>query len=217
MRNTQDFLMLGKKRRMIGQLREKGITDESVLSAFEKVDRHLFLESVLWPNAYDDVALTIATDQTISRPSTVAFQTQLLEVVGGMKVLEIGTGSGFQAAILNAMGTKVFSIERQITLFKKTSNILNKVAPNVITIYGDGFAGLPRFAPFDRIIVTCGAPNIPDNLLNQLKVGGIMVIPVGVDSQIMKKIKKVSDSEFEEEDFGDFIFVPMLKDRVKKS
>ena len=201
---------------MIENLRQKGISDENVLNAFDKMERHRFLESLLWPQAYEDVALKLTTDQTISKPSTVAFQSQLLEVKKGMKVLEIGTGSGFQAAILCAMGAKVFTVERQIALFKHTKPLLAKLAPTVVTYYGDGFKGYPQFAPYDRVIVTCGAPDIPQALLDQLVVGGIMVIPVGTESQIMKKIVKISDSEYEEEDFGDFVFVPMLKERVRK-
>lgn len=213
---TDNYLLLGQKKRMIEQLRQKGITDENVLTAFDKMERHRFLESLLWPRAYEDIAIKLTTDQTISKPSTVAFQSQLLELQKGMKVLEIGTGSGFQAAILYAMGAKVYTIERQIALFKRTKPLLEKLAPTVITYYGDGFKGYPQFAPYDRIIVTCGAPDIPQALLDQLKVGGIMVIPVGTESQIMKKIVKISDSEYEEEDFGDFLFVPMLKERVKR-
>lgn len=213
---TQDYLLLGQKKRMIENLRQKGISDENVLNAFDKMERHRFLESLLWPQAYEDVALKLTTDQTISKPSTVAFQSQLLEVKKGMKVLEIGTGSGFQAAILCAMGAKVFTVERQIALFKHTKPLLAKLAPTVVTYYGDGFKGYPQFAPYDRVIVTCGAPDIPQALLDQLVVGGIMVIPVGTESQIMKKIVKISDSEYEEEDFGDFVFVPMLKERVRK-
>ena len=133
-----------------------------------------------------------------------------------MKVLEIGTGSGFQAAILYAMGAKVYTIERQIALFKQTKPLLDKLAPSVVTYYGDGFKGWPQFAPYDRVIVTCGAPEVPQALLDQLKPDGIMVIPVGVESQIMKKIVKISDTEYEENDFGDCLFVPMLKERVRK-
>ena len=213
---TDNYLLLGQKKRMIEQLRQKGITDENVLTAFDKMERHRFLESLLWPRAYEDIAIKLTTDQTISKPSTVAFQSQLLELQKGMKVLEIGTGSGFQAAILYAMGAKVYTIERQIALFKRTKPLLEKLAPTVITYYGDGFKGYPQFAPYDRIIVTCGAPDIPQALLDQLKIGGIMVIPVGTESQIMKKIVKISDSEYDEEDFGDFLFVPMLKERVKR-
>ncbi|MBR3558748.1 MAG: protein-L-isoaspartate(D-aspartate) O-methyltransferase [Bacteroidales bacterium] len=213
---TENYLLLGQKRRLIESLRQKGITDENVLNAFDKMERHRFLESVLWPRAYDDEALKLTTDQTISKPSTVAFQSQLLEVKRGMKVLEIGTGSGFQAAILYAMGAKVFTVERQIALFKRTKPLLDKLAPSVVTYYGDGFKGYPQFAPYDRVIVTCGAPNVPQALLDQLVTGGIMVIPVGVESQTMKKIVKISETEYEEEDFGNFLFVPMLKERVRR-
>lgn len=213
---TDNFLLLGQKKRMIEQLRQKGITDENVLQAFDKMERHRFLESLLWPQAYEDIAIKLTTDQTISKPSTVAFQSQLLEVTKGTKVLEIGTGSGFQAAILYAMGAKVYTVERQIALFKHTKPLLEKLAPSVVTYYGDGFKGYPQFAPYDRVIVTCGAPDIPQALLDQLVIGGIMVIPVGTESQIMKKIVKISDSEYEETDYGDFLFVPMLKERVRK-
>lgn len=213
---TENYLLLGQKRRLIESLRQKGITDENVLNAFDKMERHRFLESVLWPRAYDDEALKLTTDQTISKPSTVAFQSQLLEVKRGMKVLEIGTGSGFQAAILYAMGAKVFTVERQIALFKRTKPLLDKLAPSVVTYYGDGFKGYPQFAPYDRVIVTCGAPNVPQALLDQLVTGGIMVIPVGMESQTMKKIVKISETEYEEEDFGNFLFVPMLKERVRR-
>jgi len=213
---TQNYLLLGQKKRMIEGLREKGITDENVLAAFDKMERHLFLESFLWPRAYEDIAIKLTTDQTISKPSTVAFQSQLLEVRRGHKVLEIGTGSGFQAAILYAMGAKVYTIERQIALFQHTRPLLDKLAPSVVTYYGDGFKGWPQFAPYDRIIVTCGAPEIPEALIEQLAIGGIMVIPVGTESQMMKKIVKISDTEYEEEDFGDCLFVPMLKERVKR-
>ena len=155
---TDNFLLLGQKKRMIEQLRQKGITDENVLQAFDKMERHRFLESLLWPQAYEDIAIKLTTDQTISKPSTVAFQSQLLEVSKGTKVLEIGTGSGFQAAILYAMGAKVYTVERQIALFKRTKPLLEKLAPSVVTYYGDGFKGYPQFAPYDRVIVTCGAP-----------------------------------------------------------
>lgn len=212
---TENYLLLGQKKRLIELLRQKGITDENVLNAFDKMERHRFLESLLWPRAYEDVALKLTTDQTISKPSTVAFQSQLLEVKRGMKVLEIGTGSGFQAAILYAMGAKVFTIERQIALFKQTKPLLDQLAPSVVTYYGDGFKGYPQFAPYDRVIVTCGAPEIPQALLDQMVIGGIMVIPVGEESQTMKKIVKISDTEYDEEDFGDFVFVPMLKERVR--
>ena len=195
---TDNFLLLGQKKRMIEQLRQKGITDENVLQAFDKMERHRFLESLLWPQAYEDIAIKLTTDQTISKPSTVAFQSQLLEVSKGTKVLEIGTGSGFQAAILYAMGAKVYTVERQIALFKRTKPLLEKLAPSVVTYYGDGFKGWPQFAPYDRVIVTCGAPEVPQALLDREHA---------VDRPV---------TEYEETDYGDYLFVPMLKERVRK-
>jgi len=206
--------MLGAKKRMIEMLRNKGITDENVLLAFDKVDRHLFVESFLWNKAYEDVALRLMTGQTISHPSTVAFQSQLLKVQKGDKILEIGTGSGFQAAILSAMGGRVFTIERQQELFDHTSQLLDRLDDRIVTRFGDGFKGLPAFAPYKKIIVTCGAPNVPEALTKQLAVGGIMVIPVGDESHTMYRITKVDEDHFEEEKFGDFVFVPMLKEVV---
>ena len=176
-----DFVLQGKKKALVSWLRTQGIDDENVLNAFSIVDRHRFIENTLfWHNAYENTPVPIACGQTMSQPLTVAFQSQLLEVSRGMKVLEIGTGSGFQAAILYAMGAKVYTIERQIALFKQTKPLLDKLAPTVVTYYGDGFKGWPQFAPYDRIIVTCGAPEVPPALLEQLAVGGIMVIPVGM-------------------------------------
>ncbi|MCQ2284399.1 MAG: protein-L-isoaspartate(D-aspartate) O-methyltransferase [Bacteroidales bacterium] len=213
---TDNYLLLGAKKRMIENLRQKGITDENVLQAFDKVERHLFVESFLWDKAYEETALKLMNGQTISHPYTVAFQSQLLQIKKSDKVLEIGTGSGFQAAILSAMGARVYSIERQLVLYQSTSKLLEKIDHRIFTYYGDGFAGLPKFAPYDKIIVTCGAPNVPDALLQQLKVGGVMVIPVGEESQTMKRLTKVNDTQFDEETFGDFLFVPMLKERVTK-
>lgn len=209
-----NYLMLGAKKRLIEKLRNKGINDENVLEAFDKVDRHLFVESFLWNQAYEDVALKLMNGQTISHPFTVAFQSQLLQLKKGEKVLEIGTGSGFQAAILDAMGAKVYSIERQQRLYEKTSKLLSKLAPNVVTRYGDGFNGIPTYAPYDKVIVTCGAPVVPGTLMKQLTVGGVMVIPVGEDAQVMKRLVKLDDNNYEEETFGDFVFVPMLKEKV---
>lgn len=211
------YLLKGAKKKMIDALAEKGITDKNVLSAMEKVDRHLFLESFLWNRAYNDVALPILCNQTISQPSTVAFQSQLLQVKPNDKILEIGTGSGYQSAILSAMGAKVFSIERQTELFVKTKAILTKIDSKIILRCGDGFQGMPSFAPFDKIIVTCGAPNVPENLWKQLKVGGLLVIPIGKDAQTMKRITKISDTERQEEEFGNFVFVPMLEHRAKNN
>jgi len=206
-----NYLLKGAKQRLILGLREKGISDENIIAAFEKVDRHKFIESFMWDKAYLDIALKIKYDQTISQPFTVAFQTQLLQIQKGDKVLEIGTGSGFQAAILSAMGAKVFTIERQEGLYKDTSKFLEEIDHKIFTFFGDGFNGIPQYAPYDKIIVTCGAPNIPKSLLNQLKVNGLMVIPVGEDTQKMIRITKTDENNYTEEVFGNFIFVPMLK------
>lgn len=203
----------GAKKGLITLLKSKGIHDELVLTAFDQVERHLFIESFLWPHAYEDIALQIHCNQTISQPYTVAFQSQLLQVKKGDKILEIGTGSGFQAAILSNMGAKVYSIERQYDLYKKTKKLLEKIDYKIITIYGDGFEGNRNFAPYDKMIVTCGAPYVPISLLNQLKTGGMIVIPVGEGTQKMKRITKVNEDEFQEEVFGDFVFVPMLRNR----
>ena len=209
-----DYMLLGAKKKLISTLREKGFNDEQVLAAFDKVDRHLFLDSFLWDKAYEDTALHIYCDLTISQPSTVAFQTILLQVKPGEKVLEIGTGSGFQAAILGAMGARVFSVERHLELFSRAKSILQKINDRIILRFGDGFQGFEKYAPYDKIIVTCGAPEIPAALLQQLKPGGIMVIPVGTDSQVMKRITKIDDDNYKEEEFGNFNFVPMLEERV---
>ena len=209
-----DYMLLGAKKKLISTLREKGISDEQVLAAFDKVDRHLFIDSFLWNKAYEDTALHIYCDQTISQPSTVAFQTMLLQLKPGEKVLEIGTGSGFQAAILGAMGARVFTVERHLELFSKAKNLLSKINDRIILHFGDGFQGFEKYAPYDKIIVTCGAPEIPDALLQQLKPGGLMVIPVGADSQVMKRITKIDKDHFQEEEFGNFNFVPMLEARV---
>lgn len=211
---TDNYLLLGAKKRLIDELRQKGITDENVLNAFDKVERHRFVESFLWDRAYENKALKLVNGQTISHPYTVAFQSQLLKVQQGDKVLEIGTGSGFQAAILSEMGGRVFSVERQQQLYVKAKQLLEKLDDRIAVFYGDGFQGYPRFAPYSKIIVTCGAPEVPPALLEQLMVGGIMVIPVGDASHTMKRITKIDDDQYEEETFGDFLFVPMLKERV---
>ncbi len=211
---TTNYQLLGAKHRLIESLRNKGINDENVLAAFDKVERHLFVESFLWNKAYEETALKLPTGQTISHPYTVAFQSQLLQVKKGHKVLEIGTGSGFQAAILSAMGAKVYTIERQMMLYQKTAPLLGKIDSSIYTTFGDGFNGYERCAPYDRIIVTCGAPEVPHALLKQLLPEGIMVIPVGETSQTMVRITKTGENEYERETFGDFLFVPMLKDRV---
>lgn len=217
---VSDYILQGAKKSLIDWLRQQGITDERILQAFNIVERHKFIENtILWNRAYENTPLPIACDQTISQPLTVAFQTQLLQVNESDKILEIGTGSGFQAAILAALGAKVFSIERQIELFRKARILLNNTLKfkNINLAYGDGFEGLPGKAPFDKIIVTCGAPNVPLELFKQLKINGLMVIPVGDNVQEMKRITKLTDTEYREESFGEFKFVPMLQNIVKVS
>jgi protein-L-isoaspartate(D-aspartate) O-methyltransferase len=207
-----NYLLKGAKQQLLSILKEKGIEDKNVLAAFEKVDRHKFVESFMEDKAYLDIALHIKCGQTISQPYTVAFQSQLLQIEKGDKVLEIGTGSGFQAAILSAMGAKVYTIERQETLYNETQKLLEEIDHRIFTFFGDGFNGIPQFAPYNKIIVTCGAPDIPKSLINQLKINGLMVIPVGEDTQKMIRITKTGDNTYKEEEFGDFTFVPMLKE-----
>ena len=205
----------GLRKQMVDALRAKGITDEAVLTAINEVPRHVFLDSSFVELAYQDQAFPIGSGQTISQPSTVAFQSQLLQVEKGMKVLEIGTGSGYQACVLAAMGAKVFSIERQRNLFFKTKEILEQLPFRVKPFLGDGYEGLPTYQPFDRIIITAGAPSIPAKLVEQLKTGGIMVIPMDNakgEGQTMLKITKMDDGTLKQESFGDFKFVPMLKE-----
>lgn len=205
---------LGKRRQLIDLLRSKGITDEAVLEAMLKIPRHLFLNSSFEDFAYEDKAFPIAAGQTISQPYTVAFQSQLLEVKSDDKILEIGTGSGYQTAVLVGMGAKVYSVERQIDLFKQTSLLLPKlnVRPKHLS-FGDGYKGLPAFAPFDKIIVTAGAPFVPNPLLAQLKVGGRLVIPVGATEQIMTLYIRQTELRFEKHEFGNFRFVPLLENK----
>lgn len=205
----------GLRKQLVDLLRTKGISDEKVLTAINEVPRHVFLDSSFVELAYQDQAFPIGSGQTISQPHTVAFQSQLLELQAGMKVLEIGTGSGYQACVLASMGAKVFSIERQRNLYFKTKEILEQLPFRVKTFLGDGFEGLPTYAPFDRIIITAGAPNIPQTLVNQLKVGGIMVIPMDNsegEGQKMLRLTKMEDGAVRQEGFGDFKFVPMLKE-----
>ena len=198
---------------MIKALQDKGISDQRVLEAMNEVPRHFFLDSSLDVLAYEDRALEILCKQTISQPSTVAFQTQLLDVSPFEKVLEIGTGSGYQTSVLCKMKARVFTIER----FKPLHNSAQMVfdALNVVPqcFFGDGYLGLPAFAPFDKILITCAAPSLPKTLINQLKVGGVMVAPIGEDTQIMYRIQKISDTEIDVQSYGEFKFVPMLKER----
>ncbi|SDL44488.1 protein-L-isoaspartate(D-aspartate) O-methyltransferase [Kriegella aquimaris] len=193
---------------------KKGITDKKVLDAIRSIPRHLFIDSSFEGHAYQDKAFPIGAEQTISQPYTVAFQTELLEVKSGHKILEIGTGSGYQTAVLLKMNAKVYTIERQLLLFKKTKIFFDKMGyrPKK-TIFGDGYKGLPEQAPFDGIIVTAGAPEVPKALLSQLSIGGRLVIPVGVDEQIMTLFIRNSEKEFEKKEFGSFRFVPLLADK----
>ena len=212
------FVHKGKRKILVEYLREKiGISDENVLKAINEVPRHLFLESVFEDFAYEDRAFPIAANQTISHPSTVAEQTELLEVNEKEKILEIGTGSGYQAAVLVAMNAWVYTVERQKDLFDFSQKKLRELhlRPKFQS-FGDGFLGLPTFAPFDKILVTCGAEILPIELLKQLKIGGKMVIPMGkTDEQILYRFTKISEKEFEKEEFGAYKFVPMLQDRNK--
>lgn len=192
----------------------KGIVDINVLNAIRTVPRHLFMDSGFEGHAYQDKAFPIAADQTISQPYTVAFQTELLKVEPGDKILEIGTGSGYQTAVLLQMKAKVFTIERQLELFKKTNLFFNKMGyrPKKV-IFGDGYKGMPDEAPFDGVIVTAGAPEVPNALLSQIKIGGRLIIPVGVDEQIMTMFIRKSEKEFEKKELGAFRFVPLLEDK----
>jgi protein-L-isoaspartate(D-aspartate) O-methyltransferase len=199
------------RKRLVQELKEKGIMDMAVLQAIEKIPRHLFMDSAFQKFAYEDSAFQIGEGQTISQPYTVAFQTTLLEVKKSDKVLEIGTGSGYQSAVLDAIGAKVFSIERHKRLHDKAAVMLQELNCTTKCFYGDGYKGLPTFAPFDRIIVTAAAPYIPAPLLEQLKPGGILVIPVGEGTtQVMKQIKKLPDNTYITKDYGNFSFVPMI-------
>ena len=212
------FLHKGKRKILVNYLRNHiGVSDENVLEAINQVPRHLFLESIFEDYAYEDRAFPIAAKQTISHPSTVAEQSELLEIKGAEKVLEIGTGCGYQTAVLVAMKAHVYTIERQKDLFDFSKNKLKtlNLSPKFQS-FGDGFAGLPTFAPFDKIIVTCGAEILPTELLNQLKIGGKLVIPLGETSeQTLYRFTKVSEKEFEKEEFGAYKFVPMLGDTNK--
>jgi len=205
----------GMRKRLVEGLKIKGIRNEKVLEAINKVPRHLFMESTFINFAYKDQAFPIGAGQTISQPFTVAFQTQLLQIEKNDKILEIGTGSGYQAAVLVEMGAKVFTIERQKELYLKVQKFLPEIGYTPAFFFGDGYKGLPDFAPFDKILVTAGAPFIPEELKEQLKIGGRIVIPVG-DShrQEMQVIKRISEKDFKSEKHGGFVFVPLLKGTV---
>lgn len=215
MRKYEDsYRHKGLRKKLIDSLREKGITDERVLNAMNMVPRHFFLDTALDDIAYEDRAFSIGENQTISQPYTVAFQTQLLKMKPNEKVLEIGTGSMYQATILAAMGAKVFTIERQKNLYEQTRQFMLKkeYPPSKLKFFfGDGFEGLPTYAPFDKVIITCGAPFVPPKLLDQLKPEGLMVIPLAEDvHHKMISITKQLDGSYIEEAFSNFSFVPML-------
>ncbi|KGO81524.1 MULTISPECIES: protein-L-isoaspartate(D-aspartate) O-methyltransferase [Flavobacterium] len=206
----------GLRNQLVSVLEQKGITDKNVLAAIKKIPRHLFLDSSFEDYAYQDKAFPIGAGQTISQPYTVAFQSQLLEVEPEHKILEIGTGSGYQTAVLCTMGAKVYSVERQRELFKTTSLLLPKlgIRPKHLS-FGDGYKGLPNFAPFDSVIVTAGAPFIPKPLMAQLKIGGRLIIPVDNEQgvQIMTMLIRKNETQFEKHEFGEFRFVPLLENK----
>jgi protein-L-isoaspartate(D-aspartate) O-methyltransferase len=217
MSNSQEdtFLHKGLRKKLVDEIRSKGILDEQVLEAINKVPRHLFMDSSFVHFAYKDQAFPIAANQTISQPYTVAFQTQLLNISRGDKVLEIGTGSGYQAAVLLEMGAHVFTIERYKELNIGAQRLLPSLGYRPHFFYGDGYEGLPTYAPFDKIIITAAASDLPEKLIEQLRVGGKMVIPLGgKSSQIMTLVEKISETEIESSQHGAFVFVPMLKGKV---
>jgi protein-L-isoaspartate(D-aspartate) O-methyltransferase len=208
------FKHKGLRQKLVDTLISKGIKNEAVLEAIRTIPRHWFMDSSFLDHAYQDKAFPIAANQTISQPYTVAYQTELLEVEPNHKVLEIGTGSGYQTAVLCLLEAEVYSVERQLELFKKTSLFLPKIGHVAKRlIFGDGYKGLIEEAPFDRILVTAGAPFVPKPLLAQLKVGGRLVIPVGEEEQVMTLYIRSGQKNFEKHEFGNFKFVPMLEDK----
>lgn len=206
------YLHKGLRLRLVDEIRSKGIQDERVLGAINRVPRHLFLDSTFLSLAYKDKALPIGSGQTISQPYTVAFQTLLLEIKPHDKILEVGTGSGYQTAVLLELGARVYTIERQRELYLKSQLMLNNLGYKPQFFYGDGYAGLPSYGPFDKILVTAGAPEVPEQLIKQLKHQGILVLPLGPrDSQVMTRILKKENDTIEMSEHGNFIFVPLLK------
>ncbi|MBU46548.1 MAG: protein-L-isoaspartate O-methyltransferase [Flavobacteriales bacterium] len=211
---ADSFRHKGLRKQLVEELRDRGIADSKVLEAINTVPRHLFIDNAFVKFAYKDKAFPIGAGQTISQPYTVAFQTQLLEIKPYDKVLEVGTGSGYQAAVLSLLDAEVFTVERQRELFLKTKKFLPELGYNCNFVYGDGYKGLPKFATFDKIIITCGAPFIPKDLVDQLKTGGRMVAPIGDgDVQVMHLIEKISEIETKTTTHGEFSFVPMLNDK----
>lgn len=209
------FEAKGKRKRLVAELRKKGIDDEEVLRALDTVPRHLFMDPAFLVHAYTDKAFPISSGQTISQPYTVAVQTSLLKVKKRDKILEIGTGSGYQAAILAEMGAKVYTIERHRELFLKAQNIISSLSYSVNFFYGDGYEGKPQYGPFDGIVITAAAPHVPETLLQQLKTGARLVVPLGTTtSQVMTVVERTGPDTFEYSDHGNFVFVPMLKGTV---
>ena len=207
----------GMRRKLVDSLRRRGIKDERILAAMDALPRHFFLEKAFEEKAYEDVAFPIGCEQTISQPYTVAYQSALLEVDKRDKVLEIGTGSGYQAAILALLGARVYTIERQETLHQRAKTLLSKLGmPNVRCFFRDGTKGLPEFAPFDKILVTAGIDKVPPTLLDQMAIGGMLVIPVGSDVQRMERITRTGELEYKTERFDHFRFVPFLTGVEKK-
>lgn len=215
MTQEDNYRHKGLRKKLVELLRKKGIQDEAVLAAIEKIPRHYFFDSGFLEFAYEDKPFPIGAGQTISQPYTVAFQTELLQVKKSEKILEIGTGSGYQACILAELGARVFSVERQKTLFETAKKFLPSMRYTIKLFYGDGYKGLPSYAPFDKIIITAAAPFIPPALKEQLKPGGILVAPVGTGNvQIMTTLVKTSDDLFEKKEYGQFRFVPLLEDKA---
>jgi len=214
---TDTFEAKGKRKRLVAELRQKGITDEEVLRAIDTVPRHLFMDPAFLNHAYVDKAFPLSSGQTISQPFTVAVQTSLLRIKKRDKILEVGTGSGYQAAVLAEMGAKVYTIERFRDLFLKAQRTLTSLGYSASFFYGDGYEGKAQYGPFDGIIVTAAAPEVPSNLLQQLKTGGRLVIPVGGSmAQVMTVIERKGEDDYEYTDHGNFIFVPMLKGTVNE-
>ena len=210
------FRHKGLRKQLVDILSKKGINNPKILEGINSIPRHLFIDNAFVNFAYKDQAFPIGSGQTISQPYTVAFQTELLDPHPYEKILEVGTGSGYQTSLLLYLKSDVYSIERQKELYLKTKSFLPKLGYKCHLIYGDGYKGLPKFAPFDKIIVTCGAPSIPLNLIKQIKIGGKMVVPIGDSSkQVMHLIERISENEIKTTKHGDFLFVPMLNDTKK--
>jgi protein-L-isoaspartate(D-aspartate) O-methyltransferase len=207
-----NFLHKGLRKKLVNEIRRKGLEDEEVLGAIERVPRHNFMDSSFVKFAYKDQAFPIGAGQTISQPYTVAFQTSLLQVRKRDKILEIGTGSGYQAAVLLEMGANVFSIERQKELYLKAKATLSELGYHPNLFYGDGYLGMPTYGPFDKVLITAAAPEVPKLLLDQMKIGGRLVVPIGgAGSQIMTLVEKTGKNDYVTTGHGYFVFVPMIK------